>query len=124
MLRGEGRVSVGRRGPSLLVCRLVGALESAHVEWLLREIERHMADKVRVVFIDADRLQSCAPPFADTFGAWGQRHESNLDALHVLGGSSTIDAQITELASKLKGPVAHHTEARPFRAAMLEHIGS
>lgn len=122
MLRGEGRVSIGRRSPSVLVCRVVGSIDAPHVEWLLRELDRHVADGVREVFVDADHLLSCAPSLDQIFGPWSQRHRDDLQCLHVLGGTTKLDAQLSVLAPMLGDRLVCHTQADHFAATMNDHI--
>ena len=122
MLRGEGRVSVGRRGIGVLVCRLVGRLERPHVEWLLAELDRHVGEQIHLVFVDASRLQSCAPSFGDTFGSWADAHPE-LRRLHVLTGTSMIEAEVPELVRVLEQRLVHHAEAERFQAALTDLIG-
>lgn len=122
MLRGDGRVSVGRRGAGVLVCRLVGHLERQHLEWLLAELDRHVGDQVHLVFVDASRLQSCVPSFTDTFGSWADEH-AELRSLHLLTNTSVIEAEVPALRHALEGRLVHHMEPERFHAVLLDLIG-
>lgn len=118
MLRGEGRVTVTRRGPTLVACRLSGVVETTHVEWLLAELERQLASGATAVFVDASRLPALAPGASRALGSWSPALHAELRALHVLGDAPALAEPLESLAHTLGDRLHRHRQAEPFLAAL------
>lgn len=121
MLRGEGRVTVTRRGPTQVACRLSGAIETVHVEWLLAELDRQLATGVTGVFVDASRLPLLSSSARRALGAWSLEHHAGLRAVHVLGDAGSLDEPLESLGRALGARLHHHRHAEPFLAAQQAH---
>lgn len=121
MLRGEGRVTVTRRGPTQVACRLSGAIETVHVEWLLAELDRQLATGVTGVFVDASRLPLLSSSARRALGAWSLEHHAGLRAVHVLGDAGSLDEPLESLGRALGARLHHHRHAEPFLAALQAH---
>ena len=121
MLRGDGRVTVNRRGPSLVVCRLTGMLEEVHVEWLLAELDRQLASGASLVFVDAGRLSVLSTPARRLLGAWPSAARAGLRAVHVLGDPVELGEPLDALAPTLGERLHRHRSAEPFLAALQAH---
>lgn len=121
MLRGEGRVTVTRRGPTQVACRLSGAIETVHVEWLLAELDRQLATGVTGVFVDASRLPLLSSSARRALGAWSIEHHAGLRAVHVLGDAGSLDEPLESLGRALGARLHHHRHAEPFLAALQAH---
>lgn len=118
MLRGEGRVTVTRRGPTLVACRLSGLVETTHVEWLLAELERQLASGATAVFVDASRLPALAGGASRALAAWSPALHAGLRALHVLGDDPVLAEPLESLARTLGDRLHRHHQPEPFLAAL------
>lgn len=118
MLRGEGRVTVARRDATLAMCRLTGAIEHVHVEWLLAELDRQITAGVTMVFVDASRSTTLSTSARRTLGAWSMQHDPRLHAVHVLGDAATLDEPLETLAHALGERLHRYHQAEPFSTAL------
>lgn len=118
MLRGEGRVTVTRRNATLAACRLVGAIEMVHMEWLLAELDRQVATGMTVVFIDASRSRSLSTSARRALGAWPMQHDARLRAMHVLGDAATLAEPLETLGRALGERLHRYQQAEPYAAAL------
>lgn len=118
MLRGEGRVTVARRSASLAACRLAGAIEMVHVEWLLAELDRQMGTGVTVVFVDASRSTSVSTSARRALGSWSMQHDARLRAMHVLGDATTLDEPLETLGRTLGERLHRYQQTEPFVEAL------
>lgn len=118
MLRGEGRVTVARRGATLATCRLAGTIEQVHVEWLLAELDRQITAGVTMVFVDASRSTTLSTSAGRALGAWSMQHDPRLHAVHVLGEAATLDEPLAMLAHALGERLHRYHQAEPFSSAL------
>jgi len=123
MLRGEGRVTVSRRGSSVVLCRLSGVIEPVHVEWSKAELERQLAVGPTTLFVDASRLTALSGPAGRALAAalsnWLEPPRGPLRAVHVLVDASSRVASLEAL-----GPRLHRwTETEPFLRMLHEQSG-
>ncbi len=118
MLRGEGRVTVTRHGRSHVACRLSGAIETVHVEWLLTELDRQLGAGAVEVFVDASRCATLSRPAQQALGAWSPPHPARPRALHVLGDAAALAEPLVLLERALGDRLHRYDHAEPFAAAM------
>jgi hypothetical protein len=118
MLRGEGRVTVTRRTPTLAACRLAGTIEMVHMEWLLAELDRQVATGMAVVFIDASRSSSLSTSARRALGAWSMQHDARLRAMHVLGDAATLAEPLETLGRALGERLHRYQQPEAFGAAL------
>lgn len=121
MLRGEGRVTVTRRGRTQVACRLSGVIETVHVEWLLAELDRQLATGATGVFVDASRLPALSTSARRALGAWSLEHHAGLRAVHVLGDAALLDEVLESLGRALGDRLHRHRHADAFLAALQAH---
>lgn len=124
MLRGEGRVTVARRGSTLAACRLSGVIETVHVEWLIAELDRQLAAGVTAVFVDASRLPTLSTSARRALGAWSLQHHAGLRAVHVLGDPTVLDEPLEALGQALGDRLHRYHQAESFLAALQTYPGA
>lgn len=116
MLRGEGRVTMARRGSAVATSRLSGVIEPAHVQWLVDELERELGVGVTILFVDASRATVVSPDAARTLVAWLTRQRP-FRAVCLLAGSTGLGGALEAL-----GPVLRRfDDPESFQRVLAEH---